>query len=382
MQKMTTQDKKKWLAATAAAALLTAGGWVMADDAPAAAAADAAAPASDAAAPAATPADVPAASGEAAAEAPVVPAKPMPSEMMPLAPRSMMLGLVNNGEHLVAVGDRGQILISNNGLSWAQVQTPVRAPLTAICFVDAKNGWAVGHDATILHTADGGKTWELQNFKPELEKPYLSVLFLDASTGFAVGAYGLASKTTDGGKTWSDVDAPSIRADEVHFNDIIKLGNGDLFIAGEQGMLGVSTDKGATWEKLASPYDASLFGALPIGDKGAVIYGLRGNVYVSTDVHAKKWTKVDTKTVATFFGGATMSGGDVVLVGLAGEILVLKPATGAVRDLKIRKNEVDGAGRQITDVVSSTLSAVIPFHDGILVAGDEGVQTLAGLQAQ
>jgi photosystem II stability/assembly factor-like uncharacterized protein len=372
---MTTQEKKKWLAATAAAALLAAGGWAMADDAPAAAA-DAAAPASDAAAPAT------AASGEAAAEAPAPPAKPQPSEMMPLAPRSMMLGLVNNGEHLVAVGDRGQILISNNGLNWAQVQTPVRSPLTAVYFVDAKNGWAVGHDATILHTADGGKTWELQNFKPELEKPYLSVLFLDANTGFAVGAYGLFSKTTDGGKTWSDVVAPSIRADEVHFNDIIKLGNGDLFVAGEQGMLGVSTDKGATWEKLPSPYDASLFGALPIGDNGAVIYGLRGNIYVSPDVRAKKWTKIDAKTVATFFGGATMSNGDVVLVGLAGEILVLKPATGAVRDLKIRKNEIDGAGRQISDVVSSTLSAVIPFHDGILVAGDEGVQTLAGLQAQ
>jgi photosystem II stability/assembly factor-like uncharacterized protein len=381
---MITRDKKKWLVAAGAAAMLVTGGWVMADDAPAPAA-DAAATAADAAVPAAAPADggTPAASADgAAAETPAAPAKPRPSEMMPLAQRSPMMGLVNTGTHLVAVGDRGQILVSNDGRHWAQVQTPVRSPLTAVYFVDDKNGWAVGHDATILHTADGGKTWELQNFNAELEKPYLSVLFLDANTGFAIGAYGLASKTTDGGKTWTDLAAPAIRGEELHLNDIIKLGNGNLFVAGEQGTLGVSADNGVTWEKLASPYDASLFGALPVGDKGALIFGLRGNVYITQDVRSKSWTKIDTKTVDTFFGATTAPNGDLVLVGLSGTILIINPNTNDVRALKIRKNEVDGNGRQITDVVTSTLSAVIPFKDGILVAGDEGIQTLSGLQAQ
>ena len=381
---MTSKGKKKWLAVVGATAMLAAGGWVMAEDATAPAASAAAAEAPAAAAPAA---DAPAegsAPAESAtpAETPARPAKARPSEMMPLAPRSMMLGVVNTGEHLIAVGDRGEIIVSNDGRRWAQVQTPVRSPLTAVYFVDAKNGWAVGHDAVILHTADGGKTWELQSFKPELEKPYLSVLFLDANTGFAVGAYGLFSKTSDGGKSWSDVDAPDIRGQELHFNDIVKLGNGNLFIAGEQGTLGLSTDNGATWEKLPSPYEASLFGALPVGDKGALLFGLRGNVFITQDVRSKQWTKLDVNTVATFFGGTTMANGDLALVGLAGEILVINPATRAVRALKIRKNEVDGNGRQISDVVTSTLSSAIPFKDGILVAGEEGIQILASLQAQ
>ena len=358
--------------------MLAAAGWVMAEDAPAPAAEATTEAAPAAAAPAAE------AAGDAAApaEAPAKIAKPRPSEMMPLAPRSMMLGVVNTGEHLIAVGDRGEVIVSNDGRRWAQVQTPVRSPLTAVNFVDAKNGWAVGHDATILHTADGGKTWELQSFKPELEKPYLSVLFLDANSGFAVGAYGLFSKTTDGGKTWTDVDAPSIRGEELHFNQIVKLGNGSLFIAGEQGTLGLSTDNGATWEKIPSPYEASLFGALPVGDKGALLYGLRGNVYLTADVHGKQWTKLDVNTVATFFGGTTMPNGELALVGLAGEILVINPTTRAVRALKIRKNEIDGNGRQISDVVSSTLSGAIPFKDGILVTGEEGIQILGSLQAQ
>ncbi len=357
---MTTNHKKKWLVAGAAAAMLASAGWVLAQDAEPAADDGAAAP----------------------AEKPVAVTKPRPSEIMPLAQRSPMLALVNTGKHLVAVGDRGQILVSNNGRNWAQVGTPVRSPLTAVSFVDDMNGWAVGHDATILHTADGGKTWALQNFNAELEKPYLSVLFLDANTGFAIGAYGLASKTTDGGKTWADLDAPSIRGEELHLNDIIKLGNGNLLVAGEQGTIGLSADGGNTWEKLTSPYEASLFGALPVGEKGALVYGLRGNVFINNDIHSKTWTKIDTKTVDTFFGGTVTADGHLVLVGLSGTILVIDPKTNEARSLKIRKDEVTAGGRRITDVVTSTLSSVIPFKDGLLVAGDEGIQTLASLQAQ
>ncbi|PTU32717.1 hypothetical protein CJD38_00910 [Stenotrophobium rhamnosiphilum] len=378
---MTMKHKKKLLVAGAAAAMLATAGWVLAEDA-AAPAADApvadeaaAAPADDAAAPAEE-------TAAAEAEAPVVAAKPRPSEIMPLASRSPMLGLVNTGKHLVAVGDRGQILVSNNGRNWAQVPTPVRSPLTAVTFVDDKNGWAVGHDATILHTADGGKSWELQNFNAELEKPYLSVRFLDANTGFAIGAYGMASKTSDGGKTWTDLDAPAIRADELHLNDIIKLGNGNLLVAGEQGTIGVSADNGNTWEKVNSPYEASLFGALPVGEKGALVYGLRGNVFINNDVRSGSWTKIDTKTVDTFFGGTTTADGKLILVGLSGTILVVDAATKDARSVKIRKDEVTASGRRITDVVTSTLSGVIPFKEGVLVAGDEGIQTLASLQAQ
>jgi photosystem II stability/assembly factor-like uncharacterized protein len=354
---MTTNHKNKWLVAGTAVAMLITAGWVLAQDAE---------PVEEAAAP---------------AETPVAVTKPRPSEIMPLAQRSPMLALVNSGKHLVAVGDRGQILVSNNGRNWAQVQTPVRSPLTAVSFVDDMNGWAVGHDATILHTANGGKTWELQNFNAELEKPYLSVLFMDASTGFAIGAYGLASKTTDGGKTWTDLVAPAIRGEELHLNDIIKLGNGNLLVAGEQGTLGLSADGGNTWEKLTSPYEASLFGALPVGEKGALVFGLRGNVFINNDVRSSSWTKIDTKTVDTFFGGTTTADGKLVLVGLSGTILVIDPVSNQARALKIRKDEMI-AGRRITDVVTSTLSAVVPFKEGLLVAGDEGIQTLASLQAQ
>lgn len=299
---------------------------------------------------------------EAPAEAPATPVKPMPAEIMPLAAKSLLLDVVNTGERLVAVGDRGDIVASLDGEKWAQVNVPVRSPLTAVAFADAKNGWAVGHDAAILGTKDGGRTWTLQNFEPELEKPFLDVLFLDAQRGFAVGAYGLFYTTADGGGSWTEVTTP-IRDDELHFNAIVRLNNGELFIAGEQGMLAVSSDTGATWTKLTSPYDASLFGALPRGEKGAVIFGLRGNVYLVDDVHAGNWRKVEGGTVASMFGGTVLKDGGIALVGLNGIILVADAGGGNVKLLQTP--------------AGTSLSAAVPLDGGLLTVGESGAQRVA-----
>jgi photosystem II stability/assembly factor-like uncharacterized protein len=313
-------------------------------------------------------ASAPAEGGAAAggeAEAPAAPVKPRPSEIMPLTAKSLLLDVFHNGEQYVAVGDRGGIIVSADGKAWTQVQVPVRAALTAVYFADGQHGWAVGHDATIVGTGDGGKTWTLQHFKPELEKPFLDVLFVDANRGFAVGAYGLLMQTEDAGATWTDVEAPAIREEEVHFNALVKLGNGSLFIAGESGMLALSGDAGKTWTKLKAPYDSSFFGALPVGDKGALIFGLRGNAYLSPDVKAGKWTKLDTHSVASMFGGTTLPGGELAMVGLNGVILVANN-TGAVRALQTP--------------TGTPLSAAVSVNGGLLAVGESGVQAISSLQ--
>lgn len=292
--------------------------------------------------------------------------KARPAEMSMLASRSLLLGVINNGKHLVAVGDRGNIVASNDGVNWAQVEVPVRATLTAVEFVDENKGWAVGHDAVILHTGDSGKTWQLQNFQPDLEKPFLDVLFVDGNRGMAVGAYGLFMATSDGGANWAEVDAPAIREDELHLNSITRLANGDFFVVGESGTMGVSAD-GTAWTRVTAPYEGSLYGALPRGDKGVVVFGLRGNVYTTPDVRGGKWTKVEMGTVASFFGGTALPNGDIVMVGLAGEIAFLS-LTGKVRNAKLDAMAgVTGSG---------TLSGAIPWKGGVLAVGELGVSTV------
>lgn len=288
--------------------------------------------------------------------------QPRPAEMAPLATRSLLLAIARADGGFVAVGDRGVIVTSGDGKAWEQAPSPVHATLTTVAFADAQHGWAAGHDVAILHTADGGKTWQLQNFAPDLAKPVLSLLVLDASRVLAVGAYGLFLSTSDGGKTWTPLDAPALLEDGLHLNSIIRLGNGELFVAGETGLVAISAD-GADWKRLKLPYEGSLFGALPRGDKGALVFGLRGNVLYSDDVRAGKWTRVETGTVQSMFGGALLPNGEAVLVGADGEVLLV----GA-----------DGHARKANTAAhdASTLSGVLVVDGELLVAGEAGVGRL------
>jgi photosystem II stability/assembly factor-like uncharacterized protein len=292
--------------------------------------------------------------------------KPRPAEIMPKATQALILGVVDTGEHLIAAGDRGEILASNDGRDWAQVPTPVRSALTAVSFADAQHGWAVGHDAVILHTSDGGRTWTLQNFQPELQEPFLDVLALDANTAYAVGAYGLFEQTTDGGANWTKVDAPAILADQLHLYAIRKLANGDLFIAGEQGTLGLSTDGGKTWSKLKSPYEGTFFGAVPRGAAGALVCGLRGNAYLARDVRKGDWQKIDTGTTNSFFGCAPVDARHAVLVGLNGIIELVDTDTGTARNVRSPGD--------------TPYSDAVAFKGGLVMVGVSGIQHIDNLQ--
>jgi len=362
---------KTLCAAAGAVALAVSSPWLAAQD-----------PATDAPQEAvAEPAEEVLAESEPAAEeeeaaAPAVAVKPRDSEIMPLAAYGLLLDVTNSGKHLFAVGDRGVVLVSNNAREWAQVKVPTRSALTGVSFGTETTGFAVGHDAVIIKTTDSGKTWALQNFQPELEKPLLSVLALDANNAIAVGSYGLMMRSTDGGTTWEEADAPAVRGDELHLNKISKLANGDLIIVGEGGTLGLSSDSGATWTKVESPYDGSWFGAQPYGANGATLYGLRGNVFKTDDIRAPQWQQVDVGTVSSFFGGAALPGDGVALVGLAGKVLKLD-AAGASTSLTITRPQTDANGTTTDKEVTGSFSAALAWAGRLVVVGELGVQSAA-----
>ena len=98
------------------------------------------------------------------------------------------------------------------GLAWAEPATDrpffVRWTNTRnnellhnVHFADARTGWAVGTDGTIVATRDGGTHWERQTGgTPNL---LTSVHFADARTGWAVGQGRTIVATRDGGATWA-----------------------------------------------------------------------------------------------------------------------------------------------------------------------------------
>ena len=237
-----------------------------------------------------------------------------------IAPRMLLLDGAFAGPDLVVVGERGTILRSaDNAQTWQAATVAAGATLTGVSFAgDGKHGWAVGHDALILSTVDGGHVWQRQWQGESLADSFLDVLTLDAQRVIAVGAYGLFVATTDGGKTWV---RRKIVDDDYHFNRLTRGPAGTLYLAGEHGTLLRSTDDGATWTRIAAPYDGSFYGILPLDKRILLAYGLRGRLYRSGDDGAT-WEPVTTPQPALLATACKLKGNTVVFAGQARTLLV------------------------------------------------------------
>ena len=313
---------------------------------------------------------------------------PAPAVLAPLAVRSLLLDVAAvPGGGLVAVGERGHILTSRDGGSWVQAPAPARSGLTAVRFVDAQHGWAVGHDEVILATSDGGANWRLAHFAPERQQPLLGVSFADANHGLAIGAFATIYATEDGGTSWTprefaprplkalepkavpkrgaNPSAQAMREDvgimQPHLNAIARGGDGGLFLAAEAGHLYRSADGGTSWDELPSPYEGSFFGLLPLEGAHLLVFGLRGHLYRSDD-SGHSWRQLESHTRALLAGGTRLADGTVVIVGLAGTVLVSRDGG----ETFALHQEADRKG----------FDAVAPAGDGVAIVGEAGVRVL------
>jgi len=302
-----------------------------------------------AAAPAPTAATVVTAPGvNAVAGAPAAPAAlAEPALISPKALGAATLAVARAGERLVAAGERGTVLWSDDGgKAWRQARVPVRAGLTALRFVDARTGWAVGHLGVILKTTDGGETWtrQLDGLRMALamraaatddasrraaqrlveegaDKPWFDLDAIDAQRAVAVGAYGLAVSTRDGGRTWAPLPLRTVNPRGLHLYGVRAVG-GQWVIAGEQGVLLRSSDDGVSFTALASPYKGSFFGLLATRSGALLAYGLRGSVYRSGDA-GTSWDKVELGTPVSLQAGVERGdGGQLTLLAQNGELFV------------------------------------------------------------
>ena len=281
-----------------------------------------------------------------------------------LAVEALLLGAARAGKRIVAVGEYGDILYSDDdGKNWTQADhVPTTVTLTAVHFADDKTGWAVGHDTVILKTTDAGKTWVKQWGGGESDNALLTVYFKDASHGWAMGAFNYTVETTDGGAHWVerktlmppppappagavkpaapaepiDPTAPkktvpgagpadpyaAATGDENHLNQIFAGPDADtIFVAAEAGAVYRSLDGGVTWEKILTGYPGSFWGGLTAKDGSVYATGMRGNLWRSTD-KGKTWTKLDTSGAdQSIASGIQLPDGAFVFVGLGGQVL-------------------------------------------------------------
>jgi len=278
-----------------------------------------------------------------------IPLLDQPALQSAKAPRSVLLAVTRAGERLVAVGERGIILLSDDsGTSWRQAQVPASVSLTSVQFVDAEQGWAVGHLGVVLHSADGGETWSkqldgIQAAQLALkaaqqggdakllkaaewlvadgpDKPFLDLYFSDRQHGYIVGAYGLILRTVDSGASWQAWMGQVENPEGLNLYGIRAQGD-QLFIAGERGLLLRSSDGGQSFHKLQSPYEGSFFGLLASRSGGLLAYGLRGNAWWTSD-RGDSWQQLDTGVESALSAGLELSDGRLLLASQSGELLL------------------------------------------------------------
>lgn len=240
------------------------------------------------------------------------------AEHMPLAAHSLLLDSIRLGDRLLAAGERGHIVWSDDdGLTWQQAEVvPTRSTLTRLAAFGGRL-WAAGHDTVILTSGDGGRNWTRQYFDPERQQPVMDLHFFDAEHGLAIGAYGLMLVTDDGGRSWQDRAVSE--EDDAHLNAFVELADGTWMIAGEAGFSYRSFNRGETWEPMDLPYQGSMFSAFERDDGCVMFAGLRGHVMRSCDAGAQ-WEEVGSGSTSTLVDGLA-AGNRVLLVGNGGTIL-------------------------------------------------------------
>jgi len=269
-----------------------------------------------------------------------------------------MLAATNAGERIVAVGDHGVILLSDNGREFRQARAvPVSSTLTSVAFVDASRGWAVGHWGVVLTTTDGGETWSLQRSDVTVDQPLFSVYFRSPLDGVAVGLWSLMLTTHDGGATWKPVSLPlppgATKADRNLYTVF-----GDrtaTYVTAEKGGVLKSTDGGRSWKYLETGFSGSLWSGVVLDDR-VCVGGLRGNLLCSRDA-GESWSPVAQANLSSSIS-AMASRGPIILVGTS---------DGGVYELE------QGTVRRLNTASAGSVSALLPNRNATIVFAASGI---------
>jgi photosystem II stability/assembly factor-like uncharacterized protein len=149
-------------------------------------------------------------------------------------------------------------------------------PIYSIEFVGLE-GYAVGSAGSILHTEDGGDTWEEQVSGTELTLTGTS--FIGADSGWVCGSTGLCIRTFDGGSTWDSLVTGTW--DYLYGVDFINALNG--WLCGNQGTLRNTADGGLNWSPQSSGTSSRLYDIDFVDADNGWAVGISGVVIHTSD---------------------------------------------------------------------------------------------------
>ena len=181
-----------------------------------------------------------------------------------------------------------------NAGEWRKQPSGTLSWLHSIYFLDAKRGWIVGSNGTLLTTTDGGATWK-KAVKPS-EDNLRDVFFTDENNGWLLAerdvfkltsageARSVLLRTTDGGATWERTGVfPTSKTASPQFTRL--LVSDDRTTAWAIGELGsvYALENNQIWQKQVSPTRFLLRGGAIFNRSEAVLIGAGATILHTAD---------------------------------------------------------------------------------------------------
>jgi photosystem II stability/assembly factor-like uncharacterized protein len=157
--------------------------------------------------------------------------------------------------------------------TWTQqAPVPTSADLHAVSQVSAAGIWAAGGDGILVHTTDGGRTWELKQLDTD---SLWALFFLDAGRGWAAGNGFF--HTTNGGESWTKDNAWG-SIDDLFFLDAQRG-----WACGNGGVTYRTTNGGLSWSFQAVGTLTTLSSIWFVDGQNGWTVDIEGRIYRSTN---------------------------------------------------------------------------------------------------
>jgi len=228
--------------------------------------------------------------------------------------------VVWNGSVFVAVGDRGAVLTSRDGISWVTRDSGTDADLNAVA-ADGPYVVAVGSEnapgdrGIILQSTDHGASWDIKGRPEETVLDAVAINLPQVVVGGYRFSWGtpITMISEDRAETWHAVD--SWPDDNLGMTDLVYW-DGTFVASLNTGMQGarvaVSSD-GKLWSEIAVSDEMAVPHTIFRDENQYMLAGAWGDVFASPD--GFNWTRLETPVRDVVYWGSAWNGSTLMLAG-------------------------------------------------------------------
>ncbi len=242
-----------------------------------------------------------------------------------------LLAVDKRGEHAVAVGQLGVVVIKDAG-KWTRVDSDFQSRLFSVSVNSAGLAIAVGEFGAVLKSTDGGKSWssaapdwsafaDPESFGTGEPNMYSAVID-EAGVMTIAGEYGVILRSSDAGASWAVLRPVKAGVPTLFALHLVPAGQGNSYAVGQTGELLISADGGITWGKCTTDTDSNFLGVTASPDGNVVITGMR--VMMRSQNGGMTWDYIEEGDTITDWYQAVRtvpSTGKILAVGHSGKVI-------------------------------------------------------------